>query len=343
MRPSNTLIQQILSSGRIGLIELYDITLASGQTYHFTSSDAVPPSVSVLTPQGTVGPFTYAEGFIIERGKLTQKTGVEAGHLEVVMAPQLDFPGGPPTIAGYPIQQAARYGFLDGARFNYNELYINPLIGVNTIAVGFFSGTIQDIQADRLAVHLVIEDFLAYLGNQQMPRPLFSTGCWHTLYDPGCTLLRSAFTVSGTVTSVGDAAHFVASAMAQPAGYFKLGGVTFTSGVNNGVAGPINSFGAGGAFAMGFPFPKLPGVGDTFTAWPGCDLQEATCQNNNSAVGPAFNNGAHFAAAPFTPQPMTVLDVGTDNPPAQTPGATAGTIIGSQPTGQKGGYGPYKR
>jgi hypothetical protein len=342
VRPSNTLIQQILSSGKIGLAELYDITLATGQTYHFSSSDAVPAAVTVLTPQGSTGPFSYASGFIITRGKITQKTGVEAGHLEVAFAPQLNYPGGAPTIAGYPIQQAARYGFLDGARFSYNELYLNPAIGANASAVGFFSGTIQDIQADRLAVHLTVEDFLAYLGNQQMPRPLFGTGCIHTVYDQGCTLLKSLFTVSGALTSVGDNAHFVAGAMTQPAGYFKLGQLTFTSGANNGVAGPVNSFGSGGAFAMGFPFPVTPSPGDTFTVWPGCDLQETTCQNSNAAVGPPFNNGAHFSATPFTPQPLTLLDAATDNPPAQVPGATAGQVIGSKPTGQLGGYGPFK-
>jgi Uncharacterized conserved protein (DUF2163)/Phage conserved hypothetical protein BR0599 len=341
MRPSNTLIQSILSSGKIGLVELYDITLSTGQTYHFTGGDLPLSGITVLTPQGSIGPFNYASGFIIVRGKVSQKIGVEAGQLDVTFAPQLDYTGGPPLIAGYPIQQAARYGFLNGARFSYNELYLNPAIGANTSAVGFFSGTIQETHADRLAAYFTVEDLLAYLGNQQMPRPLFGTGCFHTVYDQGCTLLKSNFTVAGTVTSVGDAAHFVASGMSQPTGYFKLGQLTFTSGANSGVSGPVNSFTHPGAFAMGFPFPVAPSIGDTFTVYPGCDLQQATCSNNNSAVGPAFNNLAHFGGEPYTPQPLTLLDGGTDNPPAQVPGATAGTVIGSQPSG-KSGYGPYK-
>ena len=341
MRPSNTLIQQILSSGEIGLTELYDITLATGQTYHFTGGDGPLTGISVLTPQGTIGPFNYASGFIIVRGKVNQKIGVEAGQLEVSMAPQTDYSSGAPTIAGYPIQQAARYGFLNGARFSYNELYTNPAIGNNLSAVGFFSGLVQEIQADRLAAHLTVEDFLAYLGNQQMPRPLFGVGCFHKIYDAGCTLLKSNFTVSGTLTSVGDSAHFVASGMGQPTGYFKLGQLTFASGANAGVSGPVNSFTHPGAFAMGFPFPVAPSPGDTFTVYPGCDLQQATCSNSNSAVGPAFNNLAHFAGEPYTPQPLTLLDGGTDNPPAQVPGATAGTVIGSQPA-SKYNYGSYK-
>jgi hypothetical protein len=342
MRPSNTLIRQILSSGTIDLVQLYDITLPTGQTYHFTNGDTPLSGISVLTPQGTLGPFNYASGFIIQRGKLSQKIGVEAGQLDVSFAPQLDYAGGPPLIAGYPIQQAVRYGFLAGARISYNELYLNAAIGNNTSAVGYFSGTAQDIDADDIAAHLTVEDLLAYLGNQQMPRPLFGTGCFHHVYDQGCTLLKATFTVSGVLTSVGDNAHFVARS--QPTGYFKLGQLTFTSGANNGVSGPVNSFTNPGAIAMGFPFPAAPAIGDTFTVYPGCDLQEATCQNSNAAIGPPFNNGAHFAGEPFTPQPLTLLDGGTDNPPAQVPGATAGTVIGSQPTSKfgTGGGGTFK-
>jgi len=90
--------------------------------------------------------------------------------------------GSPALIAGYPIQQAARYGFLDGAAVQFSKLFMNPAIGVNTNAVGFFSGTVQDVEADRLMVHLTIDDFLSYLGNQQMPRLL-----WQTAVSMRCT------------------------------------------------------------------------------------------------------------------------------------------------------------
>jgi hypothetical protein len=346
VRPSTLLIQQILSSGLIDLVQLVDITLPTGQTYHFTGGDTPLSGITILTPQGSVGPINYASGFIIVTGKISQKIGVEAGQLDISLGPQLDYAGGAPLIAGYPIQQAARYGFLAGARLSYNELYLNPAVGNNTSAVGFFSGTIEEVWADRLAAHLTVEDLLAYLGNQQMPRPLFGAGCFHHVYDQGCTLLKSNFTVSGVITSVGDQAHFVASAMTQPTGYFKLGQLTFTTGANAGVSGPVNSFTNPGAFAMGFPFPVLPAIGDHFNVYPGCDLQQSTCSNTNSAIGPAFNNLAHFGAEPYTPQPLTLLDGGTDNPPAQSPGSTAGTVIGSSPTsrggGGGGGYGPYK-
>lgn len=338
MRPHNSTIVSILSSGQFRLVGLYDITLATGQAYHFSDGDdATLPQISVLTPSATLGPYTYSLGYTIKRGNITQKIGTEAGHMDVHFAP------GPsaPTIAGYPIQQAARYGFLDGAQLRYSELYLNPSVGANTSSVGYFSGRIQDVECDALGVQFTVDDFLAYLGNQQMPRLLWQTGCFHEVYDAGCTLLKATFTATGTLTSVGDAAHFTASAMTQPTGYFKLGVLTFTSGANNGVSCPVNSFTNPGAFAMRFPFPVAPSPGDTFSVYPGCDKQEATCQNTNSAVGPAFNNGIHFAGMPYVPVPETIYDGNIDNPPAQQAGGTAGTIIGSNPS-MKGVLPPYK-
>lgn len=349
MKPSTLLIQEILSSGQFGIAELYDLTLSGGQEYHFTSFDMPLSGISVLTKSGTAGPFTYSPGFVIRRDKVTMKLGTEAGEMEVIIGPQPSTEGNPlfrsdlsaltadsgmvladaglgggaPMIAGYPIQQAARLGFLDGAKLQLNKLFINDSIGINTDAVGWFLGTVQDVQIDRFLVHLTANDALAYLGNQQMPRILYSVGCWHQVYDAGCTLLKSAFTVTATITSVVDGAHFTASGLSQAAGYFNQGVITFTGGNNAGIQGTVNVHGAGGVFTMRFPFPNTIQVGDAFSVYPGCDLQQATCLNK-------FNNLAHFAGQPYIPVPETIVDGGTNNPPVQTPGSQAGQIIGSR-------------
>ena len=342
MKAATTLTQNILSSGLYQTVELWDITLATGQVYHFTGGDVPLNGISVTTKQGTQGPFNYSTGFTIVRDKLTQKLGTEAGNLEVLFAPQSDNPGGVPTIAGYPIMQAARYGFMAGAQVQFNKLFLNPAVGANASAVGWFAGRVQDIKAGRATVHMTIDDFLAYLANQQMPRLLWQVGCFHEVYDNGCGLLKANFTSSGHVTSVGDSAHFTTN-LTQVSNYFRYGVLTFTSGANAGVSGPVNTYtlSGTGAFAMRFPFPALPANGDTFTVYPGCDKQQSTCSNNNTAVGPNFNNLAHFAGMPYIPVPETTLDGGTDNPPMQTQGGTAGTVIGSQPSSRYN-YGTYK-
>lgn len=342
MKSASTLTQSILSSGLYQVVELWDFTLATGQTYHFTGGDLPLNGISVTTKQGTQGPFNYLSGLTIVRDKLTQKLGTEAGNLEILIAPQSDAPGGAPTIAGYPIMQCARYGFLDGAKVQLNKLFLNPAIGANTNAVGWFLGTVQDIDADRFMVHITLDDFLAYLANQQMPRILWQVGCFHNVYDGGCGLLQANFTSTGAVTSVGDPAHFVTN-LSQATGYFKYGVLTFTSGANAGVQAGVNSFtqSSGGAFTMRNPFPVAPSIGDTFSVYPGCDKQQATCSNASTSVGAPFNNLPHFSGQPYIPVPETILNGGTDNPPAQTAGSTAGTIIGSQPSA-KTNYGAYK-
>jgi len=342
MRAASAATLAILAAGEYMVAELYDLTLVTGQTYHFTSFD-VPVTCGIYA-NGSVGSAnTYQTGLTIVRDTLTLKSTLESGTMKLMIAPQWDAPGGPPTVGGYQIQQAATYGYLDGATLLFSKIFLNPPasaatpLTVSQGAVKWFLGTVQQTDADRFSVTLSIEDYISTLANQQMPRALFQVGCFHQIYDGGCTLLAANFTATGTVTSVGDAAHFTASAMTQVSGYFKLGVLKFTSGANSGVSGPVSSFtqSSGGAFAMTNPFPVAPAVGDTFSVYPGCDLQYSTCTNTSTAVGPPFNNGAHFSGQPFVPVAETILDGGTDTPPAQTRGSTAGQIVGSQPSAQQ--------
>lgn len=325
----------ILAGGQFLRADLYDITLTTGQAYRFTSFQ-IPLSAAIF-PSVTLN--AYLTGLTIVRDTITQKVGLEAGSMKLTISPQSDSPNAPVLIAGYPILAAARYGFLAGAKVQLSKLFMNlPAAGhqidTSPSAVGWFLGTIQAIEADRMSLVLTIDDSLAYLGTQQMPKNLWQVGCLYQVYDAGCTLLKSAFTVSGTIASAGDAAHFTSN-LTQVDDYFKLGVITFTSGVNNGFQANVQSYKhTGGAIATAFPFPKLPGVGDTFTIYPGCDLQQSTCSNTNSAIGPAFNNLAHFSGQPYIPVPETMLDGGTQNPPQQTPGAQAGQVIGSQASGK---------
>jgi hypothetical protein len=327
----------ILASGQYILAELYAITLVTGQSYYFTDFQVPLTSAVYRGPAAQ----TYLTGITITRETITQKAGIEAGNMAVTLAPQPDSPNAPILIAGYPLHQAAANGFLDGATVSMAKLFMNPPIppaflnpAASGGAVGWFLGTVQNVEMDRVSVTLTVDDYLAYLGNQQMPRILYSPGCFHQVYDAGCTLLKSSFTVSGTIASAGDGAHFTTN-LTQADGYFNLGVLTFTSGTNNGRSGTVSLFKhASGAFSMNFPFPVAPGVGDTFSVYPGCDLQQSTCSGK-------FANLAHFSGQPYIPTPETILDGGTDNPPLQTPGAQAGQIIGSQPTGRNP-YGPYK-
>lgn len=339
MKNCSTATEAILASGSFLLYHLYDLILNTGQTYHFTDGEVPLSNVTVYVPGGTIGPYNYQTGMTIVRDKLSQKAGTEAGQLKVAFIPQADSPNNPIRIAGYPIMQAARYGFLRGATLRMSKMFLIPpmatggQLDLSPGAMGYFLGTVQGVEVDRFFVDLTVEDALSLLGNQQMPQNLFAVGCFHQVFDPGCTLLAATYTVTGSVSTAGDGAHFTTS-LTQADDYFDLGVLTMTSGAAAGQSANVQSFKhASGAVILLNPFSAVPSPGDNFSVYPGCDRQQPTCITK-------FGNLPHFAGVPNMPVPETIVDGGTDNPPVQTPGAQAGQIIGSQPAGRTvyGGY-----
>jgi hypothetical protein len=342
--------QSLLASRQYMVADLFDITLQTGQSYHFTSFDVPLNNVSIFSPAG--GPFNYQTGLSIKRGEMKRAAGTNGGQLKITLSPRFDSPAAPVLINGYPLIQASRMHFFDNATLQLNRLFMpGPgyafsgtsvvpgawVLDVSAQANGDFLGSIQDVQATRFKTDITVDNYLALLGNQQMPRQLTGPGCWHQVYDPGCGLLKAAFSTSAHVTAVTDAAHFQSN-LAQADDYFDLGVITFTSGVNAGFSQNVTSYKhASGALVLRYPFPAPPAVNDNFTIYPGCDLQQATCSGK-------FNNLPHFGGNPYTPVPETIIDGGTNAPPAQTAGKQAGSIIGSMPTGQTpyGGGGQFK-
>ena len=337
----------IISSRQFYLCALFDVTLISGQVLHFTSGEVPLNGVTVWAPGGNRGPFNYQTGMTIVISSLSQKSGTEASSMKVAFIPQVDSPNYPILFGGYEIWQAADLGLLAGATVTMSKFYALPpsqtggQILTAQGAMGFFEGTIQGVEADRFFVDITVEDALSLLGDQQMPRAVFGVGCFHQVYDPGCdpagTLLASK-TVSGTITGVTDNAHITTN-LTQVDHYFELGGIQMTSGAANGLRAGISSYlHASGAMILAVPFATTPAVGDTFTAYPGCDRQQATCTNT-------FGNLVHFAGVPYQPDPSTIVDGGTENPPLQNPGRQAGQINGSQTSSRQPYYNvnaPYK-
>lgn len=340
MRNASSATTAILSGGQYVKAELYDITLVTGVTYRFTNFQI--PLYAAIYPSTTKN--FYQTGLTIKRGVITQKVGTEAGRMDLTISPQADAFNAPIKFSGYPFLQACRYGLIDGATVLMSKIFMLPLspsIGRWTYdtspgAVAWFEGTAEDVQAGRLSAKIGVDDYLAYLSNQQMPKFVYSTGCQHTVYDLGCDpaqTLKASKTVSGAVTTVTDGAHFHTN-LTQVDHYFELGVITFTSGANDGFSATVGSYlNASGAIVVRLPFPVEPSVGDTFTIYPGCDLTLPTCVNT-------FNNKAHHMGCEFIPLPETVLDGGTDTPPTQTLGAQAGQLVGSQTSGRysRGSY-----
>jgi hypothetical protein len=86
-------------------------------------------------------------------------------------------------------------------------------------------------------------------------------------------------------------------------GYFSMGVIIFTSGVNNGLSRLIQTYtnnGSNNVCNVIPPLPNAPSSGDTFSCIPGCSRTLSTCVNK-------FNNEAHFMGYPFVPTPESAV------------------------------------
>jgi hypothetical protein len=107
--------------------------------------------------------------------------------------------------------------------------------------------------------------------------------------------------VSGTSISITLAeipvtgAEIYADITYKQSSWFGLGTVTFTSGANSGVSRTVKEY-SPGRISFSLPLPYAPGIGDTFTAYAGCDKQMRTCDGK-------FANLANFSGEPFVPAP----------------------------------------
>jgi hypothetical protein len=164
--------------------------------------------------------------------------------------------------------------------------------------------------------------------NLQGPINVLQPGCTHTLFDVGCALQASLFTVTGNVTGSASTVLSVNTNLTQAGVWFRLGRISFTSGQNAGVVRSVKDYSAG-VFTLARPLPFVPAVSDQFTALPGCPKTMAACSNTNTAVGPPFNNIKHNKSEPFVPVPETLYDGGTTNVGIPSLGGQGGAKVGS--------------
>lgn len=106
------------------------------------------------------------------------------------------------------------------------------------------------------------------------------------------------FTFAGTVSAINLGAagrlRFSASALAQPAGIFNLGTITFTSGLNAGLPAMDIRTWHNKEFVMQRPLPYAPAVGNTFNAVWGDNKTFHMCRDR-------FNNAGQFRGFHFLP------------------------------------------
>ena len=111
----------------------------------------------------------------------------------------------------------------------------------------------------------------------------------------GVDLEVTAFKTTGTVTALRDEASFIADGLADfEDAWFAHGRLRWESGANAGASAHIKTQTADGALALWLPAGGAIAVGDTFTAYAGCDKRFATCKEK-------FSNAVNFRGFPFMP------------------------------------------
>jgi Uncharacterized conserved protein (DUF2163)/Phage conserved hypothetical protein BR0599 len=326
----------ILAAGQYVKFEFYKMVLPNLGTFFFHNADT---GALVIAADATVA-GTYLPGLTIKRSSFTQKVGLDVQSCDLTIQPQADNPGGAVTLAGGGFLSQVRAGGFDGGIITVSKGFFNhPAAGaaldISPGIVPWFKGVVDEVQCGRFSVDITVND-TAQLLNVMMPRNILQAGCVHEVFDAGCTLLASTFTVTGAISG-GITANGFNTGLTQATNYWQRGIIKFTSGVLNGSSYVVSSYNVtSGAITTIIPLAAAPSVSDTFSIRPNCLKSQAACSNSVAASGPPFNNLTHYRGAPYVPQPETLYDGGTSATTAPTVGGQGGQGAGSSFSGSRG-------
>jgi len=281
-----SLINFLASTTEFVMAELYDLTLADGTALHYTTFDR---SLQVGGTTYLSGPPNFTRGTVEE---VIGVSKIGTLSLEIHASPS-------DLIGGVPILQKIARGDFDKAQITVRRLFMDSALNQQGTVIRFV-GNIGDLdQLSRTMAKFTCKSKVEDL-NIQLPRSILQPTCIQTLFDSGCTLNTSAFAVNGSVQA-GRTVNKLIPNFTQANSYFDNGQLVFTSGTNNGHVAAVRTYtNSGGTVYFFVPLPTAPGIGDTFTIYPGCDKTQATCTAK-------FSNLANFGGFPYVPVPETAI------------------------------------
>jgi uncharacterized phage protein (TIGR02218 family) len=288
MKTASPALVALLASNQYLYADLFTISLVGGGTLYYTNAD---------------GGLNYGGNYYactsprIQRSGAKTAIGVQVDTLTIQI-----FGGASELIQGVPFPQFAVNGGFDGAEISVDRCYMNTFGDTSAGTLNVFFGDVTEVKPSRTAVELTVSSKLELL-NISMPRNLISPGCIHNLFDAGCTLAKASFAAAGTVATGSSTNVIETASLAQAAGYFTFGTITFNSGINAGVSATIKAHvltSGTATLTLMAPLQSPPAAGDTFMVYPGCDKSMATC----SAT---FNNLLNFRGWPFVPSPTASM------------------------------------
>jgi len=201
-------------------------------------------------------------------------------------------------FAGVPWPAAVQQGLLDNAQVLVEKVLWEAGGSFSAGTLIDFWGIVSQPTVERFQVRLDLASWLEVVLAQNFPRNVYQAQCLNTLFDAGCGLVKATYAQAGTAQS-GSTASIVVTGLSVATGFYSLGSMTFTSGVNTGLTRPV-AFNIAGIVTLIHPFPAAPAPGDTLTLYPGCDKSSLTCKTK-------FSNTVHFRGFPVLPSPENAL------------------------------------
>jgi len=203
---------------------------------------------------------------------------------------------GPYLIGGVALGALATSGHFRGA-----AVVIDRVFGEHggDVALGrvasIYAGSVAVAEPDGYDLRVRVKSIIERL-NLRLPRYIFSPQCGHPIYSTACGVARATYTQAGTVSASTATTVTTATAGITALGgaYYDLGVLLFTSGALAGKRFSIASW-ASPVFTLSMPLLVQPEVGDSFSAWPGCDRQFHTCADR-------FDNTRNHRGFPSMPK-----------------------------------------
>lgn len=279
---SSDLISHLNTATEFLMADLLTFTQLNGTILRYTLSDH----------DISYGGNTFsASGPRIDRGSWRLIRGVEVDDLTLTV-----YPAATDLVNGIAFLTAVATGAFDGATVKLERAFFTDWALAAVGAVVLFTGRVSDITLGRTTAEITVKSDLELL-NTKLPRKLYQPGCGHTLYDAACGLVKASWVETGAVIAGSTRSIVNGNLTTQAAGFYDLGTIRFTSGVNNGVSRTIKTY-TPGIITVSMPLPNIPGVGDAISIYPGCDKTQSTCTSK-------FNNLANFRGFPYVPVPET--------------------------------------
>ena len=284
---SDALKDFLLTATSFVRADLYTFVLAGGAgVLRYASTD---------TPV-TVEGVTFGLGPLCQDGGVDSQRGVHVATVDITL-----YADARHQVDGKPFLDFVEDYGLDGAAVTIERAFAASFAEMASPVGTYirFGGRVA--QAQTLGATQVVVQAASWLDllSTSLPADVYQTSCLNSLGDARCGVALAGYGVGGTVLAGASQTAF-ASGLAEPAGWFSLGKVAFTGGVNAGVSATVKLYDAEGGFQLVAPLQQPPAAGDPFTAYPGCALSMADCQGK-------FANLARFRGQPFIPPPSTGL------------------------------------